>query len=167
MKYNLVYAEFYSNYINLAKGESIKRSLLKSTKEFFQFLEQIPEKKYDYAYAEGKWTIKEVLQHVIDAERVFSYRITSIARFDATPLPGFNENLWAANAGVSEKKWKDLVKEFKLLRKSNLLMINSLQKSELASVGTASNQPISTAALCFIIGGHVQHHMKVLKERYL
>jgi hypothetical protein len=167
MKYNLVYSDFNKNYVNLALADSIDKSLAKSTKEFLDLLEKIPVSKIDYAYATGKWTVKELLQHIIDAERVFSYRIIRLARLDPTPLPGFDENTWGSNMDVSKMKWKNLVKEFKLLRKSNLLMIGALKKEELAFVGTASNHPISTAAICFILGGHVQHHVNILKERYL
>lgn len=167
MKYNLVYSDFNKNYVNLALGDSINKSLAHSTKQFLKLLEDIPEGKIDYAYAKGKWTIKEVLQHIIDAERVFSYRIIRLARLDATPLSGFDENDWGAAMDVTHKKWKEMVKEFKQLRKSNLLMIAALKKEELAFVGTASNHHISTAATCFVLGGHVQHHMNVLKERYL
>jgi len=167
MKYNLIYSDFNKNYVNLALDDSIDKSLAKSTKQFLELLDSIPQNKIDYAYDAGKWTVKEVLQHIADAERVFSYRILRIARFDATPLPRFAENAWAANADVTHKKWKDLIKEFKLLRKSNLQMISALNKEELAAVGTASNHPISVVAIFFILGGHVQHHMRILKERYL
>ena len=167
MKYNLVYSDFNKNYVTLALGDNINKSLANSTKQFLKLLEDIPHGKIDYAYAAGKWTIKEVLQHIIDTERVFSYRIIRLARLDATPLPGFDENHWGNSMDVTHKKWKELVREFKQLRKSNLLMIAALTKDELAFVGTASNHPISTAAICFALGGHVQHHMNILKERYL
>lgn len=167
MKYNLVYADFYKTYVSLVEADSISKAIHQNTKEMLSLLEQIPASKINHAYAPGKWTIKELLQHIIDAERVFAYRILRIARMDATPLPGFDENAWAANAMVSERRWKDMVKEFKWLRKSNMAMIDDLSKEQLNATGTASNNPVSAAALCYVLAGHVKHHMKIIEERYL
>lgn len=166
-EYNLVYADYYKNYIQLALDGDLKKALKKNSKSFLEFLESIPAQKIDYAYAEGKWTIKQLLQHIIDAERVFAYRALRIARFDETALPGFDENTWAEKADVSARGWQDMVKEFKALRKSNRAMINDFTREQLSATGTASGNPISCAAICFILVGHVEHHMNVIKERYL
>ncbi|MBZ5855846.1 DinB family protein [Flavihumibacter profundi] len=167
MKYNLVYADFYTNYVALVKEAPIEKALSKNTEEFLDLLDDIPGSMINHAYGEGKWTVKEVLQHIIDAERVFSYRIIRIARLDGTPMASFDENKWMENANTAKRKWSDMVKEFKFLRKSNLLMIADFSKEQLNATGTASNQPVSTAALCYILAGHVKHHMNILKERYL
>lgn len=167
MKYNLVYAEFYKTYVSLAEADPISKAIDKNTEEMLKLLDRIPASKIDHAYAPGKWTIKELLQHIIDAERVFAYRILRIARMDTTPLPGFDENAWAANAMVGDRRWKDMVKEFKWLRKSNMAMIDDFSKEQLDATGTASNHPVSAAALCYVLVGHVKHHMNIIEERYL
>ncbi|GAO44405.1 DinB family protein [Flavihumibacter petaseus] len=165
--YHLVYGDFYANYIKLAESDDLLKTLKKNTRKFRAFMEEIPASKIDYAYAEGKWTIKQLLQHIIDAERVFSYRALRIGRFDTTPLAGFDENSWAEKADTTARGWKEMIKEFMRLRKSNIQMVGSFTKEALAAEGTASDNPMSTAALCFILAGHVQHHMNIIKERYL
>ncbi len=166
--YHLLYAPFYENYIQLAtKQGKISKALKQNTKDLISVLENIPRKKIDYAYAEGKWTIKQLVQHMIDAERVFAYRALRFARYDQTPLAGFDENKWADTADVSARGWKEMLREFSQLRKSNILMIASFSKEELAATGTASEKEISVAALCFIIAGHAEHHLNILRERYL
>ena len=165
--YNLVYSDFYTNYTALAQQGELKKVLKKNTRRFVNLLEEVPKSKIDFAYAKGKWTIKQLLQHITDAERVFAYRALRVARFDETPLPGFDENAWAEHADVSNRNWEDMIKEFRLLRRSNQLMIESFSKEQLAATGIASNHPISVAALCFILAGHVEHHMNILEERYL
>ena len=166
--YHLLYAPFYENYIQLAtKHGKISKALKQNTKQLLTILENIPRKKIDYAYAEGKWTIKQLVQHMIDAERVFAYRALRFARYDQTPLAGFDENKWAESADVSARGWKEMLREFSQLRKSNILMIASFSKEELAATGTASEKEISVAALCFIIAGHAEHHLNILRERYL
>ena len=127
----------------------------------------LPDEKLNYRYAENKWTIKELLQHIIDAERVFSYRALTFARKDSTPLPGFDENNWAANAQTTSRKWNDLVKEFRALRKSTESLFEAFDENQLLSKGTASEKEINTLALGYICSGHVAHHINIIKERYL
>ncbi|MBC6489852.1 DinB family protein [Flavihumibacter stibioxidans] len=165
--YNLVYSDFYTNYIQLAQQGELKKVLKKNSRKFLDLLDDIPKSKIDYSYGKDKWTIKQLLQHITDAERVFAYRALRVARYDQTPLPGFDENTWAEHADVSKRDWNDMVKEFRLLRRSNQLMIESFSSEQLAATGTASNHPISVAALCFILAGHVEHHMNIIRERYL
>jgi len=166
-KTDIVAAEFHHNYINLAKEEEIGKALKKNTEQFRKFLKKIPKKKIDYAYAEGKWTIREMFQHIIDAERVFVYRALSFSRLDATPLPGFDENTWAVHAGAAARNWNDMQEEFKLLRKSTEVFFASLTDAQLKFIGEANGSPLNGAALGFITPGHVAHHMNILKERYL
>lgn len=165
--YNLIYSEFNRNYVQLAESDDLIKTLKKNTKKFLALVDDIPASKIDYAYAEGKWTVKQVLQHIIDAERVFAYRALRFARFDPASLAGFDENFWAEKADVTARGWSDMIKEFRSLRKSHIQMISNFNKEQLAAVGTASDHAISVAALCFILAGHVQHHMNILKERYL
>src|SRR6201992_4239150 len=104
----IIPAEFYQGYIDRIEEDDFREAIRRNTKQFRRFLDNIPRKKYDHTYAEGKWTIREMLQHIIDAERVFAYRALRFSRKDATALPGFNENSWAANSISATRKWKSL-----------------------------------------------------------
>jgi len=157
----------FLNYIGKAADKDVVKSIKESTKAFKTLLKEIPSKKRNYAYAEGKWTIKESLQHIIDAERVFAYRALRMARLDPTPLPGFDENTWAVSANKIHRKWDDLVKEFKTVRASSEILFESLGEAELLFAGTASNLPVNALAMGYVIAGHVQHHIDIINERYL
>ncbi len=159
--------EYYHKYINQTEGDDIVKVFKAQTKSFLKFLDEIPKKKRDYKYAEDKWTIKEVLQHIIDAERVFAYRALCFARKDATPLPSFDENDYADNAKVENRKWKDLVKEFTAVRESTEIFFNSLDEEQLETSGTASGKSVYVLAIGHIIVGHANHHINITKERYL
>jgi hypothetical protein len=108
-----------------------------------------------------------MMQHMLDAERVFAYRALRFARKDATPLPSFDENSWAVHAPVASRDWDDLVEEFKILRKSTEMLFGSFNDDQLRFVGTASGQSINVLALGYICAGHVAHHMRIIRERYL
>src|SRR5450432_244287 len=166
-KKDIVASGPFLNYISKAQDADVIKSIRHNTKAFEKLLKHIPPKKRKYAYAEGKWTIKELLQHVIDAERVFTYRAVTFSRKDGTQLPGFDENNWAANAQTAHRSWLDLVKEFKALRKATECLFESFTEDQLLATGTASSHPINALALGFICAGHVAHHMQVLRERYL
>jgi uncharacterized damage-inducible protein DinB len=158
---------FYQGYLNSVKEDDLLDALTKNTRQFRKFLDKIPGKKINYAYAEGKWTVKELLQHIIDAERVFVYRALSFARKDAANLPPFDENVWAITAKAPKRKWNDLVDEFKSLRAANLAFFSSLDEEQLQQIGTANNNIISVVGLGFVVAGHVAHHMRIISERYL
>jgi uncharacterized damage-inducible protein DinB len=158
---------FYHNYINLVTEEDLSEAFEKESASFVRFLDTIPADKYDYRYDEGKWTIKEVLQHIIDAERIFSYRALRFARKDATPLPGFDENSFAAASKADTRTWDKLAEEFKVVRRSSELLFNSFDEEQLQADGVSSNSPNYVLALGFILIGHAMHHQKILKERYL
>ena len=130
-------------------------------------VKSIPEEKHNYAYAEGKWTVKEVVQHIIDAERVFSYRALRFARKDSTALPGFNENVFAANAKVDKRSWEDLLDELSVVRKSTELLFASFDQDQLEAEGISNNHSIYVLGIGFICAGHCLHHQKVIEERYL
>ena len=159
--------EYYHQYINQAEGDELANVLKKQTRSFEQFLEEIPKSKRKYRYAEGKWSVKEVLQHIIDAERIFAYRALCFARKDATPLPGFEENDYAANSKADQRKWKDIVNEFLSVRQSTEDLFCSFDDEQLETNGKASGKLNYVLAIGFIIAGHANHHIKVTKERYL
>ena len=157
----------FHNYINQVTEDDLLEAFSSQSIAFIRFLVTIPVDKYDYRYAEGKWSIKEVLQHIIDAERVFAYRALRFARKDATPLPGFDENLFAANSKADKRSWDKLVEEFKLVRRSSELMFQSFDEDQLEAGGIASGHTNYVLALGFVIIGHSAHHQKITKERYL
>jgi uncharacterized damage-inducible protein DinB len=159
--------DYFHNYINQTDGDDLMKVLKNQTLSFEEFLNEIPKSKRNYRYAEGKWSIKEVLQHIIDAERVFAYRALCFARKDATPLPGFEENDYAANSKADQRKWKDLIKEFETVRRSTETLFDSFDDEQLDTAGTASGKSNYVLAIGFIIAGHANHHIKVTKERYL
>jgi uncharacterized damage-inducible protein DinB len=158
---------FYHNYINQVVEDDLAEAITNQTPALISFLENIPPGKRDYRYAPGKWTIKEVLQHIIDGERIFSYRGLCFARKDTTALPSFDENSYAENAKTDKRNWDDLVEEFKAVRKATEIMFRSFDEEQLESTGNASGHPNYTRAIGFIIVGHANHHIKVTKERYL
>lgn len=160
-------AEFYHGYINHAKGNSIAEVMANHVEELKQFYSSLPDEKADYAYSEGKWTIKEVLQHVIDAERVFSYRALRFARKDATPLSSFDENSYTQHSNAKKRTLQSLKDEFNALRSATDIMLSTFTEEQLSSKGTASNNPITVNALAFIIYGHSLHHKRIIEERYL
>lgn len=158
---------WYHGYIKMVPEDDIRAAFSNKDNNLIAFLDSIPESKQDYRYAEGKWTIKEVLQHIIDAERVFIYRALRFARKDQTALHGFDENLFADNAKASTRKWSDLMEEFKCVRRSTEIFFNSLDEDQLEAEGISSGSPVYVRALGYIILGHPLHHQKILKERYL
>ena len=158
---------YYHKYIAQVNAEDVTEALEQHVNYFERYLKTIPPIKWEYAYSPGKWTIKEVIQHIIDSERVFAYRALRIARMDPTPLPGFNENLFALNANANKRKISDLVDEFSLVRSSSLALFRSFEDEQLNKIGVANDQPISVEGIGFIIAGHALHHVNVINERYL
>lgn len=158
---------FYHNYVKLAPDGNVAEALANNTTTVRSFLKNIPEDKWDYRYAEGKWSIKEMVQHLIDAERIFAYRALCIARGESQSLPGFDENTYAASVNPSNRSKEELLEEFSTVRKSNEILFRSLGEENLTRTGIANNNPISANAIGFITVGHALHHLNVLKERYL
>ena len=159
--------DFYHGYISKAKENDLTSAMKNTTNELLSLLRSIPNEKYDYRYDEGKWTIKEVVQHLIDAERVFTYRALRFARKDDTPLPGFDENLFTQTSKAEKRSWNDLVEEFAALRKSTEIMFASFDYEQLEAEGNASERSIYVLAIGYIVAGHVNHHCQIIKERYL
>ena len=157
---------WYHGYIKLVPEEDLNEAFDKQSGSFIRFLETIPPEKYDYRYADDKWTIKEVLQHVVDAERVFAYRGLRFARKDTTPLPGFDQDLFAKNAKTDKRSWDKLVEEFKLVRRSSELLFNSFDEEQLQANGISSDSPTYVLAVGYTLIGHAMHHQKILKEKY-
>lgn len=158
---------FYHNYIRLVPENDLRTALAHQTPALLRFFNRVPVAKRNYRYAKGKWSIKELLQHIIDAERVFCYRALCIARGEQASLPGFDENSYAANAKTAKRDWKEMMQELKAIRQSTELLFNAFDKQQLACTGIANNNRISVLAIGFIVAGHAWHHMKIARERYL
>ncbi|WP_214227302.1 DinB family protein [Pedobacter sp. B4-66] len=159
------YPVWAETYIKLV-GDDVMEQLEKQATEFPDFINSLIEKA-DFAYAPGKWTIKELIGHIIDSERVFVYRLTCFARGEQHALPGFEEDDYVANAHFSDRSLLSLSEEFALLRKSNLYLFKSLTEKELNRSGTASERQITVRAILFVMAGHIMHHLGIIKERYL
>ncbi len=157
----------YHNYINQVPENDLMEAFRNGTPNFLRFMESIPVEKQDYRYAEGKWTIREILQHIIDGERVFAYRALRFARKDATPLPGFDENLFAENAKTNNRDWADLLEEFKVVRRASEILFESFDNDQLEATGTASDHSNYVLGFGYIIVGHPIHHQRIVRERYL
>ena len=162
------YASYYGNYIAQVSEEyTLVEELEISLHRFIKFVQNIPMDKFDYRYAEGKWTIKDIIQHVIDAERVFAYRALRFARNDATALPGFEENDYVDEAHGNTRTIMELLTELSAVRHATLLLFKSFSEEQLLRSGIASNNPMSVRALGFVMIGHQNHHQRVFEERYL
>lgn len=159
------YPQWYSGYINLVDRDVLE-ILSTQAEAFAQFVTSNADKA-DYAYAPGKWTIKEMFGHIIDTERIMVFRLTCFARGEKAAIPGFDEDQYVINAHFKDRSLESLCEEFVSLRKSNLFLLKSLNEEELNRFGNANGNEISVRALVFILAGHVMHHQKVIVERYL
>ena len=161
------YAPFYSGYVNLLGEINLLDALEASERDLLATIANLPEEKFLFRYAEGKWTIKELLCHMIDTERIFNYRALRFARKDTTDLPGFDENWYVDYCNANERSVSDLLQEFSEVRASTISLFKSFSDATLMQSGTANGHAMSVRALGFIISGHVWHHLGVIKERYL
>lgn len=157
----------YHRYISLVKEDQIMPALADNTAYMVELLNEIPSDKYEYRYAEGKWNLKEMLQHMIDTERIFCYRALCFARGEKASLPGFEENEYAKNSRSDKRNWNDLVEEFKVVRKASELLFHSFDDTALQAGGIANNHPNYVLAFGYSIPGHCYHHANVIRERYL
>lgn len=161
------YAPFYSGYIKGLGNVDLIEVMKTSEKDLLNTLSNLTEEQYLYRYAEGKWTIKELLLHIIDAERVLSYRALRFARKDSTDLPGFDEDWYVDHSFANDRPINDLLKEFSEVRAASLSLFKGFSDDMLKYSGTANGNPMSVRALGFIISGHALHHLRIIKERYL
>ena len=161
------YPPYFDNYIGLVKEDDLFEAFKNQQLIVSAYFDNIPETKTNTGYAEGKWSLKELLQHIIDTERIFNYRAICFARKETASLPGFDENLYAANSYANKRTWKSLCEEFKALRKSTEFLYQSFTPEALLFSGMANNKPNTVIALGFTSIGHVIHHINVIEERYL
>ena len=160
------YAPYYETYVSLVDETDIVATLRNQLTEMQNMLGEITEEKASHAYAEGKWTIKELVGHLIDGEKIFAYRALRIARSDKTPMEGFEQDGYIENANFNDCRLTDLTEEFFLLRRANILFFKNLTDEMWTRTGTASGAAVSVRALGCIMIGHVRHHANILKTRY-
>lgn len=158
---------FYHNYVNLVKNENLNEAFNEHVVELISMLSPLSAEKWDYRYAEKKWSVKELVQHIIDAERIFNYRALCFARGDKSELPGFDENLYADNSHADKRKKQDFIDELAVVQRSSMFLFTSFSEEQLQAEGIANKNSISVLAIGYITVGHAKHHANILKERYL
>jgi uncharacterized damage-inducible protein DinB len=161
------HAPYYAQYIALVNDPDPIHLMKMQIIDLQALLADVPMEKENYRYADGKWTIKELIGHIIDCERIFAYRALRIGRGDNTPLPGFEEDDYVKNTDFNKRSLPSLGHEFGLVRESTLALYNHFSEEELLRKGTANGHPISVRAILYIMAGHQLHHERVLRERYL
>lgn len=161
------YGEYYQRYIDLVKGDDILKILADNNLYAQNVLNSFPQSKGSYRYAEGKWTIKEVVGHLMDTERIFCYRALAIARGEKKPLSGFDQDQYVFNGKFNDRPLYDLTYEYRLVRESTILLFRSFDHSVLQNRGVASENEVTVLALMFMTAGHERHHLNILKERYV
>lgn len=161
------YGAYYERYVSLVGETDIVSALENQTGELENLFSTISAEKSLYAYAPGKWTIREMVGHLIDGEKIFAYRALRISRRDKTPLEGFEQDGYIENANFNSTAFKDLTDELLLARKSNFLMFRNMPETAWEIVGTASGVPVSVRGLAYIMVGHIRHHINILNEKYL
>ena len=160
------YANFYRGYIELVGDQDVIEYLTDQSDSFSAYLKKIPKEKMGFAYKEGKWTVAQVLGHVIDVERVMSYRILRFSRQDKTPIPGFDQDIYVENSSFEARSISSLKAEILGLRAANIELIKSLTEEQTKYTGQSNEVIFSVRALVYILGGHLAHHWNILKDRY-
>lgn len=161
------HGEYFSRYINLVKGDDVLQVLNSGLKNCNKFWTSISNEKAEFRYAEDKWSIKELLQHLIDTERVFCFRALSIARGEPGNLPGYDHDVYANNSNADNREWGSIIEEYSLVRKATIALYQSFSQEQLSKVGSANGLPLSARAGGFINAGHELHHISIVKARYL
>ena len=161
------YGEYFGRYINLVENDNLIEALEYSLAQIDSFWGTISEEKSNFRYADGKWSIKELLQHIMDTERVFNYRALSVARGEKCSLMGYDHDEYALASNADSRSWNDILEEYKIVRKSTILLFKSFDNEQLDLIGKANGLPLSARAAGFITVGHEMHHLSVVKERYL
>lgn len=158
---------FYKGYVSLVEADNFLLAMENEYRITTQLMDELPKAKEDYSYAEGKWTIKDILVHLMDTERIMAYRALRFARGDQKELQGFEQNEYVVEANAGDRSLKDIMEEFSSLRTSTIRLFRSFDEKALAQSGIANKNRISVLALAYIIPGHEIHHRKIIQERYL
>lgn len=158
--------DYYKLYINLVSGNDFLQVLKDSLVSTVDFLGKLEDSKWDYRYAEGKWSIKEVMIHIMDAEQIFAYRAIRISRNDQTPLPGFDQDDYVPFYDAENRTPESIISEYTAVRLATIAMFENFNDKMMERMGVASDFPVSVRALAYMLTGHELHHMRVLRERY-
>lgn len=161
------YAEYYEGYVSSIPEDDVVSVLAGQAAELEAMIAGLPENKGIFSYADGKWTIKELLGHIIDGERVFGYRLHRFSHGDATPLSSFDQDIYVNNGRSNQRTFAHLLDEFASVRRGNLSLVRTLREADWDLAGTASDAHVTVRALAFIMAGHVRHHLRIMQERYL
>ena len=159
------YPEYFHKYVSLVPEDDVL-GVLESQIQVMDGLPARAVAKETFAYAPGKWSVRELLGHVVDGERVFAYRALTFSRFDSVSLPGFDEVTWTPHGHFAAVPLRELADEFVALRRANLQMLRRLEEPQWQAGGTGDNKPITVRALAFVMAGHVRHHLAILRDRY-
>ena len=158
---------FYHKYIQKVNAVSVSQALIQQQKQLMSLLESIPEERWTYQYAPEKWTIKELVQHVTDAERIFGYRALCFSRNEKASLPGFEENDYVLASNANARTKGSILEELRTVQAATLSLFQSFTEEQLDAQGMANGNPIYVKAIGFITAGHALHHLDIIKERYL
>lgn len=161
------YHPHYHGFIQAIGDVELMEAMEDEMDSLLAFLSSLPSEKLEYRYAQGKWTIPEIVSHMIDCERIYAYRALRFARKDATPLAGFDEDLYVPESRANERSMESLMAEFRAVRMATISLFESFNREQLLRSGLANNAAISVRAIGFVIIGHAAHHCKVIQERYL
>ncbi|WP_046756780.1 DinB family protein [Kordia jejudonensis] len=161
------YNPYYTQYIQHLQGKDVLVALAKGVEDVNELMASLTEEKLQSAYAEGKWTIKEVLQHIMDTERIFCNRALRFARNDKTELPGFEQDDYVPFSGANERNSMEMLREYNAIRQATITMFQGFSDEMLSRVGIASASNMSVRAIAHVLAGHERHHMNVINERYL
>jgi hypothetical protein len=161
------YVPYQMQYIKLVSEHNIVKGLKDQKLEMIHFFTSIPVSKQEFSYEEGKWTVKDLLLHLIDAERIFAYRALRIVRNDATALPGFDENDYVVAAHANQRAYESLLEEYRIVRDATIGLFSTFSEADVLKLGTASNASVSVRGIGYCILGHELHHKQIIKERYL
>ena len=161
------YDPYYERYISLVKGEDMGATLQKQAQQTRDLLGKLTTEQSEFRYAAGKWSVKEVLGHMNDTERIMSYRVLRIARGDQTPIEGYEQDDYVAAGKFSRRTMDNLLQEFMTIRNATIQLIRHLDEETATRRGTANNKPISARAVVYVIAGHELHHRRILEEKYL
>ena len=161
------YDPYYERYISLVKSDDIVAALQKQSQETRDLLNKVSAEKAEFRYAPGKWSVKEVLGHINDTERIMSYRVLRIARGDQTPIEGYEQDDYVTGGKFSRRTMDDLLQEFMTIRNATIQLLRHLDAESAERQGTANQKQISARAVVYIIAGHELHHRKILQEKYL
>ncbi|WP_300439777.1 DinB family protein [Christiangramia sp.] len=160
--------DFYWRYINKIDDKAELIETLENNRiEFSDFLKTVPQEKWDYRYSSGKWSILEMLQHIIDTERIFQYRALCFARNEKNSLPGFDHDIYVLNSDAEVRRPDDLIEEFKSVRKAGIFLFRSLSEERLKIVGNMNDMNATPRAIGFIVAGHALHHKDIITQKYL